>query len=213
MKLNKSDIFAKIASAQIDSFIISEELIPNDREFKLKKQLIRYLCIQDYFDSPTQALIVDWVKSFSVSELILMCRKGGVFNCSANTAPYAVSGQCHALTALNWFLNETLGSTKDENLYIYTGVADKAFHHSWLYDAKRSVILEPTHIDRETYFGYWVQDPFQFFTHELVNIFRLIDTGEIDDTVGQYFNKHLRLMFNDITFTHEEYLKLASEAE
>ena len=207
VKKTKNNALFKIISASIDEFKIIHANRYSVEELNLKKCSIRSLCVNEHFDNPTQGLLNDWIESFSTSDLIYLNLFGERMQKEVIPAPIKIDQECHAMSALNWFLNETLGEEKDKLLHIYTGVSDKTHHHSWLYDETRNVILEPTCISRDEYFGYKVADPFRFFVNELNSIYRLIESKVIPESVATYFQSEFDKHFKPVAFSHKEYLQ------
>lgn len=209
-KLNTKspNLFEKLASAKIDNFKIESEakLMTDTKTFR--QNLIRHLCVNGAFDDPTQGLVSDWLHWFTTSELIKLARHGETVKPRQKlTALIAVDGNCHSLAAFNWFLNETLGKEHKENLSIYTGIVDKTFAHSWVYDEDKSILYEPTNVEREIYFGYKVEDPLHFFIDEINRIFTLIQEGDIPEKIGKYYTDRFKEFFHDVSYSHEEYLR------
>jgi hypothetical protein len=75
-------------------------------------------------------------------------------NCKFIQSELAENQMCHRVAAKEFLIHN------DPDRYaIYTGLADKAYPHTWLYDKQENVIIEPTPIDREVYFGLEVSNP------------------------------------------------------
>ena len=203
-----SHLFEKMVSAKINSFEIETEtkLMSDTQAFR--KNLVRHLCVNEALDDPTQGTLSEWMKYFTTSELVKLAREAKLISPRQTlTALVAVDGNCHALAAFNWFLNETLGKENKENLSIYTGIADKTFAHSWIYNEDKSILYEPTNIERESYFGYKVEDPLNFFINESNRIFMLIKEGDIPAKIGEYYTDRFKEFFHDVSYSHEEYLR------
>lgn len=77
-----------------------------------------------------------------------------------------ITGQCHAVSALNWQLMK--GSRP--NLRIYSGITDLLHFHTWLYDPDTKTIFEPTPYIRSYYAGAPVDDEKEFLMEEIQNI-------------------------------------------
>ena len=183
----------------ITNEIESETILMTDtREFR--RNAICKLCENDIFEMPTQGLLTEWLIDFSTSELVKLIRHGkDISNLPRQTALISIPGECHSTSVLNWFLNEVSEDNK-KNLSVYTGIADKAFAHSWLVDEDEQIILEPTPVDREIYYGFRVEDPMRFFLSELNTIFGLMQIGMIGEQVSEYFKKKFMKYFEDINF-------------
>ena len=60
-----------------------------------------------------------------------------------------------------------------------TGIADGWYHHSWLYNKERNLIVEPTPMVRDSYYGYEVQDLKLFTAIEHEDVLQLIRRGDL----------------------------------
>ena len=208
-KAQNKKLNAYLMSAKVNQFDIETEskLLTSTKAFR--RNLIRHLCVIEAFDDPTQGLVSNWLHLCTTSELVKIAREGRHITFRQKlTALVAVDGYCHTLAAFNWFINESLGKEKKENLSIYTGIVDKTYTHSWLYDESKSILYEPTNIEREIYFGHKVDDPLDFFINESNQIFLLIDEGLIPAKIGDFFMLQFKDFFNDISYTHEELLSV-----
>lgn len=93
--------------------------------------------------------------------------KGIEFNANnAVPSPYGIRGECHAMTAFHWVLNQ--------DCTICSGISDKINAHSWLISPAETII-EPTPIPRETYYGIIIKDPVAFVREEFDRIKSMFD--------------------------------------
>ena len=119
-----------------------------------KTQLIHELTTRGVLDFSTQALCVGLLDLTTEALEHLVNEGVALVGRPLRLAPYTAETQCHASTALNWLLNQ--------KLHIYTGIGDRFNPHSWLVNPETNGVIEPTPIFRAYYFGYRVEDPFEF---------------------------------------------------
>lgn len=87
---------------------------------------------------------------------------------------------CHVATALNWVLRQ-------DKYDICSGISEYYHAHSWLVLKDTDLVVEPTPVPREYYFGVLVNDPVEFVKEELPGIIRLNEKGVIQDDVMKDF--------------------------
>jgi len=148
-------------------------LWPNNdtEENRSKLPMIRGLVENGALDWPTQALIHE-VLSIHTSDLQHIHGRGRPYSAEKIFyLPTGIAGDCHAMAAFGWVM--------DQKLCIVNGFADKTNYHSWLYNAEKDVVIEPTPIERYAYFGYIVEDKVRFVINELSRISDLFIEGQL----------------------------------
>lgn len=90
------------------------------------------------------------------------------------TASIAVDTYCHQVSAFLW-------AAEPLRYEIWTGITDATHCHSWLRDKSTGEWLEPTTIERDTYFGYKVRDPVKFLEIEFKAILSMFREGLLNE--------------------------------
>lgn len=151
----------------------------DDEQLLLKKDAIKKLAKRGVLDFPTQGMLAEWYNvHLSDFESLIHHGRWMSIKYTWETMPETVHQQCHAVSAYYWSLNpETT---------LYTGFSDHLHAHSWILKPNK-VLLEPTPILRDVYFGYIHPEPEEFVKDEVDNILRLMDRAELPNTHRSHF--------------------------
>ena len=177
--------FTKLMLDRAFADLCKQDKTLSTKENDFKLQVIQRLVKKKILDYPTSGNLADWL-DIQLNDLHFTEHYGEKIGTKYKRlyVETPVAQQCHAISALYWILNP--------NLELYTGFADKTHFHSWLIDGKEKTLLEPTPVERGSYFGYKSRDPIDFALREVNNICRLAEKRLIPKAVYEKYQLNLQ---------------------
>ena len=88
-----------------------------------------------------------------------------------------LEGECHAVSAMYMLLCPS-------HFELWSGITDATHAHSWvMFKGDKTIIIEPTPIIRDRYFGVEVKDVDAFIEAELPRIRNIMKAGKLPDAI------------------------------